>query len=73
MRARWTWTHSWSMTRRPSASLVFWAQARTSSRARSMMPGEQRVTRSWLSWLVISDQPLFSPPTRLAAGTRTSS
>ncbi len=38
-----------------------------------MIPDEHRVTRSWLSWLVISDQPLFSPPTRLAAGTRTSS
>ena len=38
-----------------------------------MMPGEHRVTRSWLSWLVMSDHPLFSPPTRLVAGTRTSS
>ncbi len=38
-----------------------------------MMPAEHRVTRSWLSWLVMSDQPLFSSPTRLAAGTRTSS
>ena len=38
-----------------------------------MMPDEHRVTRSWLSWLVISVQPWFSPPTRLAAGTRTSS
>ena len=73
MRARCTCTHSWSMTRRPSASLVDWAQARTSLSARSMMPGEQSVTRSWLSWLVMSVQPLFSPPTRLAAGTRTSS
>ena len=29
-RARCSCTHSWSMTRRPSGSLVFWAQARTS-------------------------------------------
>ena len=37
------------------------------------MPDEQSVTRSWFSWLVISFQPLFSPPTRYLAGTRTSS
>ena len=38
-----------------------------------MIPALQMATRSWLSWLVMSDQPLFSPPTRLAAGMRTSS
>ena len=37
------------------------------------MPGEQMVTRSWFSWPVMSFQPLFSPPTRQRAGTRTSS
>ena len=39
----------------------------------SAMPGLQSVTRSWLSWLVMSFQPSFSPATRLAAGIRTSS
>ncbi len=53
--------------------LVFFAHSRVSPSARSMIPGEQSVTRSWLSWLVISDQPLFSPPTTLDSGTRTSS
>jgi hypothetical protein len=37
------------------------------------MPGEQSVTRSWFSWLVMSFQPLFSPPISAEAGTRTSS
>ena len=37
------------------------------------MPDEQSVTRSWLSWLVMSFQPSFSSPTRVVAGTRTSS
>ena len=39
--------------------------ARTSSSARSTMPDEQSVTRSWLSWLVMSRQPSFSSPTRV--------
>ena len=30
-----------------------------------MTPLEHSVTRSWLSWLVISVQPLFSPPTQV--------
>ena len=71
-RARLTCTHSWSITRRPSASLVSCAHRRTSLYGCSSSPDEQIVTRSWLSWLVISVQPLFSPPTRLSADTRTS-
>ena len=38
-----------------------------------MIPGEHSVTRSWFNWFVIRFQPWFSPPTRLVAGTRTSS
>ncbi len=72
-RARFTCTHSWSMTRRPSASLVSCAHRRVSVSARSMIPDEHSVTRSWFSWFVISPQPLFSPPTSADAGTRTSS
>ena len=34
------------------------------------MPVEQIVTRSWLSWFVMSFQPLLTPPTMLLAGTR---
>ncbi len=37
------------------------------------MPDEHSVTRSWLSWLVMICQPAFSSPTRIVAGTRTSS
>ncbi len=40
---------------------------------RRMPDTGQMATRSWLSWLVISFHPWFSSPTRLAAGTRTSS
>ena len=55
------------------AACVCCAKRSVSSKARSSRPDEQSVTRSWFSWLVISFQPLFSPPTRFSAGTRTSS
>ena len=38
-----------------------------------MIPAEQSVTRSWLSWFVMSFQPLLTPPTMFFAGTRASS
>jgi hypothetical protein len=37
-----------------------------------MLPAGPSITRSWLSWVVISRQPAFSSPTRLPTGTRTS-
>ena len=64
-RARLSWTHSESMTRRPSPSLVDRAQSVTSASADMTGAAEVSATRSWLSWLVISGQPLCSSPTRL--------
>ena len=66
-------THSVSMTRLPSGFLVCWAHSRTSFSDSVSGADEVSETRSWLSWLVISGQPPLSSPTRLAAGTRTSS
>src|SRR5215469_15933511 len=56
IRARCRRTHSWSTTRRPSASRVARAQAHTSSNSRCTPPGAHSATRSRLSWFVISDQ-----------------
>ena len=36
-----------------------------------MRPAGPSITRSWLSWVVISLQPPFSSPTSMEAGTRT--
>ena len=66
-------THSVSITREPSGFLVCCAHSRTSLSDIVSGADEVSETRSWLSWLVISGQPPFSSPTRLPAGTRTSS
>src|SRR5262249_10010336 len=47
------------------------AQARTRSCRAPIRPAGPSMTRSWLSWVVISRQPSFSAPTRIRAGTRT--
>ena len=56
-RARWSRTHSASITRSPDGSTVLQAQSRTSASAVSTGAAEVSATRSWLSWLVISAQP----------------
>ena len=48
------------------------AHAATRSRNPSSRPAGPSMTRSWLSWVVISFQPWFSSPTSMSAGTRTS-
>ena len=70
-RARLSRTHSASITRRPSASFADDSHSRTDASADITGAAEVSATRSWLSWLVISDQPRFSSPTTEAAGTRT--
>ena len=70
-RARFSCTHSASITRCPLASLADAAQSRTSASADITGAAEVSATRSWLSWLVISGQPRFSSPTSSVAGTRT--
>ena len=70
-RARFSRTHSASITRSPLASLADAAQSRTSASAAITGAAEVSATRSWLSWLVISGQPRFSSPTSEETGTRT--
>jgi len=48
------------------------AQSATRSRSPSIRPAGPSITRSWLSWVVISFQPWFSSPTSMSTGTRTS-
>ena len=71
--ARLRRTHGSSITLAPSARRAVRAQAMQSSRWRDTMPDEHSVTRSRLSWLMISPQPRFSSPTIESAGTRQSS
>ena len=47
------------------------AQSRTRSCRAAIRPAGPSITRSWLSCVVISRQPSFSAPTRMATGTRT--
>ena len=51
---------------------AFVAQSATRSRRPSIRPAGPSITRSWLSWVVISFQPWFSSPTSMSTGTRTS-
>ena len=71
--ARLRCTHGLSISVVPSASWVLLANSTVSSSALVTMPEEQIVTRSRLSWEVMSPQPPFSSPIRVEAGTRTSS
>src|SRR5579862_2089479 len=67
--ARLSWTHSWSITRRPSGSLECCAHSWTWRSEWETPAEEHSATRSRLSWPVISFHPSFSGPMRLPIGS----